>query len=775
MEKATKGKAEYTENGYLWKLLSVFILVLVLGMALFLHYYEGYNEKLLYEERLNQMKDITAELFVSLENVIQNKWDVTGIQCEYLEKNHPGTMEELYRFLENQAAINQLDGLGDELIAVDDRGSYYNQKGAQGTLTRMEYFVDREEKINYVFKSLTTNETQMCFFKALKEPFVVKDGERELQITYAGIAINMDVLKPYFVSAAYQGNNSVYVVDNDGVQLFNGNEDQLLKGYNVYNVLRNMRYLHGSSFDNTLETLAEQGYAYSNAVLDGEEYYYALYRMDSAKWTLLFLVPSKYVATNTVTLVNTSVSLIVFFSVTMLISSMVMLAVLMHIHQQKEMEVQRQTSAALEEINTQLDEKNTQLSEAIKAAEEASRAKSDFLSNMSHDIRTPMNAIVGIVGLMEHENGLSDKMRGYIEKVQLSSRHLLGLINDVLDMSRIESKEVTLHAEHVSLAEQIEQIDSIIRPQTNERHQSFHILVEDVVHEYLICDGVRLRQIALNLLSNAVKYTGEGGKITLSLTELPCKEPDKASYRIKVTDTGYGMTPEFVEHIFEPFTRAENSVTNKVQGTGLGMAITKHIVDLMGGTIYVESKPGVGSCFEVRLTLPIDREVNYTAEGRGSLHFSETEGRVKSEETKDEDSVLKGMKFLCAEDNELNAEILQEILQMYGASGEIFADGEKLVQAFEKVKPGEYDAILMDIQMPRMNGLEAARAIRESSNLLGRTIPIIAMTANAFSEDVQSCMDAGMDAHIAKPLDMKNLEKILRGFVDGGAISRRKK
>ncbi len=425
------------------------------------------------------------------------------------------------------------------------------------------------------------------------------------------------------------------------------------------------------------------------------------------------------------------------------------------------------------ELNKKLQESHQELEEALLEAENANRAKTTFLSNMSHDIRTPMDAIVGITNLMEHEDGLSDKMQSYIQKVQFSSRHLLGLINDILDMSRIESNEVRLNVEHVSLADQIGQIDTIIRTQANERRQTFRINAHELVHEYLVCDGVRFRQVLLNLLSNAVKYTPDEGMITLDLSEVPCEVPNHARFICTVTDNGYGMTPEFIRHIFEPFTRAENSVTNKVQGTGLGMAITKNIVDMMGGEIHVDSEVGKGSCFKVTLMLRIDTPKAYAVSEKGILLVSD-DGQViqnvqavvctagDTDFKQKRGSVLRGMKFLCAEDNELNAEILKEILEMYDAQCTIYPDGEEIVQAFQNVKEGDYDVILMDIQMPKMNGLEATAAIRNGSNPLGKTMPIIAMTANAFSEDVQHCIGAGMDAHIAKPLDVGILEKTLR-------------
>lgn len=401
-----------------------------------------------------------------------------------------------------------------------------------------------------------------------------------------------------------------------------------------------------------------------------------------------------------------------------------------------------------------------ELLSAKNAAEKANKAKSDFLTNMSHDIRTPMNAIVGISELMANEDGLSDKLRAYIHKLQLSSRHLLSIINDILDMSKIESGEVSLNEEEIDLRDQIIQTESIIRSQAEEHGQSFTVSLHDIRHRYLIADGVRIRQVLINLLSNAVKYTQDGGSIELDITELDADDPELAHFHIRVRDNGCGMKPEFVKRIFEPFTREESSVTNKIQGTGLGMAIARELIALMGGNISVESEPGKGSCFDISLKFKMDH-------GNKADRMPDDDYDADASDAGTAGgSILQGRRFLCAEDNELNAEILKDMLKMYGASCEVCRDGRELTDRFESVKPGEFDAILMDVQMPVMNGLYAARVIRTGRNPLGRSIPIIAMTANAFSEDVQSTLNAGMDAHITKPIDIAALEKALRVIAD---------
>ena len=387
---------------------------------------------------------------------------------------------------------------------------------------------------------------------------------------------------------------------------------------------------------------------------------------------------------------------------------------------------------------------------ALEVAEKASKAKTDFLSNMSHDIRTPMNAIIGITTLMKNELHEPEKLAEHLGKLESSGQLLLGIINNILDMSRIESGKTTLNVEKMNLPQQVSQLDSIIRQQAGQRRQTFTVNTH-LQHENVLADPNRLNQVLMNILSNAVKYTPKGGHIRLEVEELPRNE-HFARYRFVVQDDGIGMSEEFQKTLFDPFTREEKSGTNKVQGTGLGMAITKSIVDLMGGSISVESTPGKGTRFEVVLEFPIDAEADTVQEAQ-----------VLPEEA-EETSPLSGMKFLCAEDNAINAEILELLLESKGAHCKIYPNGQEIVDAFASVKPGEYDMILMDVQMPVMDGLEATRRIRNGENPLGRVIPILAMTANAFLEDMQKSKEAGMDEHLSKPVDIAALEQTVKRF-----------
>ena len=414
-----------------------------------------------------------------------------------------------------------------------------------------------------------------------------------------------------------------------------------------------------------------------------------------------------------------------------------------------------QTMKEMEVVNQKLKKAKNAATEALQTAENANKAKTDFLSNMSHDIRTPMNAIIGITSLIRHDAGNKAKVIEYADKIDISSQHLLGIINDVLDMSKIEAGKTVFKYSDFSILDLMQELDTIFHTQIYEKQQTLTIIKENIQHEWVNGDQVHLMQIFSNLLSNAVKYTQEGGEIQFFVEECETKSSVYAKYRFLVSDNGMGMSADFKDTIFDAFTRAESSLTNKIQGTGLGMAITKNLVEAMGGTIDVESELGQGSCFEVLMDLKIaeDRTVALAAQ----------------EETDEQDgNILQGMRFLCAEDNELNAEILTELLKIEGAECTICENGEEILKAFEQSAPGDYDMILMDIQMPVMNGYEATKAIRRSSHELAKTIPIIAMTANAFSEDIQHSLAAGMNAHVSKPVEMKVLEKTIRSIKSGG-------
>ena len=730
--------------------------IIVLILTLFVMS-QTYIQNLVYHERLNQMEEVTHQMFRNLEDVIDNHWDEVEVQCNYLYCTPLETDSDLYRYLKKLSELSNYHEKQTELIAVDSAGHYYTEHGRMGLLRGMTYLESAPERVSYVANSLTVDDSRMVFLKQLSTPITLQSEIGEITLRYFGISRCMTQLNDYFRCDAYENNNSVYVLDHNGFKLFNANDTELLKGHNVYTVLSQMSYLHGSSFAAAKERFARTGSCYSNAVLDGTEYFYALKQMENAQWTLAFLVPAEYVAVNTQKLVNLVTASMIGFAVVFSITAVIAGWFLLREKQQRELRAEKETSLRLEQYNIQLTQANDEMrraqdaaAEALQSAERASKAKTDFLSNMSHDIRTPMNAIIGITTLMKNELHEPEKLAEHLGKLETSGQLLLGIINNILDMSRIESGKTTLNVEKMNLPQQIRQLDSIIRQQAGQSRQTFTVSTH-LQHENVLADPNRLNQVLMNILSNAVKYTPTGGHIQLEVDELPRNE-HYARYRFVVQDDGIGMSADYQKTLFDPFTREERSGTNKVQGTGLGMAITKSIVDLMGGSINVESATGKGTRFEVVLEFPIDAEADHAQQVQALPEEAE------------ETSPLSGMKFLCAEDNAINAEILQMLLETKGASCTICLNGQEIVDAFANVKPGEYDMILMDVQMPVMDGLEATRRIRNGENPLGRVIPILAMTANAFLEDMQKSREAGMDAHLSKPVDIAALEQTVKRF-----------
>ena len=384
------------------------------------------------------------------------------------------------------------------------------------------------------------------------------------------------------------------------------------------------------------------------------------------------------------------------------------------------------------------------LAAALTEAQSANVAKTTFLNNMSHDIRTPMNAIIGFTNIALKHQPKPD-VQNCLEKIRESSEHLLTLINDVLDISHIESGKTKHNPVPLNIISVTDAVLDITNGFLINRNLTFTVSRAKLENPYVLADAVRIREVLVNILSNAVKFTNDGGSILFETDYRPGMDDQHIIVRYRVTDTGVGMSEEFVEHVFDEFIQEENGARTQYKGTGLGMAITKRYVELMGGTITVESKKGIGSTFTVELPMELVDA-----------------GTVGEKEMPNANTDLTGVRVLLAEDNDLNAEIAMIQLEEYGMHVTLAVDGKQVVEIFKDCPADTFDVILMDIMMPQMNGYEATKAIRTLSDRPdGRTIPIIAMTANAFAEDVQASLDAGMNAHIAKPLQMDEVLKTI--------------
>ena len=561
----------------------------------------------------------------------------------------------------------------------------------------------------------------------------------------------------------YDGSAYLFMLDDDGnITYTNQKDDIFFRNYSLLKHLKSDYAITAKEFDSLNKKIA--GRKKGVELLGKDEPYYLGYCPIESNNTMLICIVKKATVDNVLkeyqktigftTMLMTGFILLLFAGLFYSISRF-SIANQKVKFEKRNNELQAMIISEMEEANKNLKKAKNIAIEALQTAENANKAKTDFLSNMSHDIRTPMNAIIGIISLIRHNAGDKEKVIEYADKIAISSQHLLGIINDVLDMSKIEAGKTVFKYSDFSILDFMEELNTIFHSQANEKNQSFIITKENLKHEWVNGDKVHLMQIFSNLLSNAIKYTQEGGIIQFIAEESETNSSTYGKYHFIVSDNGMGMSADFKETIFDAFTRAESSVTNKIQGTGLGMAITKNLVESMGGTIEVESEPNRGSSFEVILNLKIveNRVVSSTEQ----IEMHETDS-----------DILDGMRFLCAEDNELNAEILMELLKFEGAECTICENGKRILEAFEQSVPGEYDMILMDVQMPVMNGYEATEAIRRSSHEQAKTIPIIAMTANAFSEDMQHSLAAGMNAHISKPVDMKLLKKTIRNIKLGG-------
>jgi PAS domain S-box-containing protein len=399
---------------------------------------------------------------------------------------------------------------------------------------------------------------------------------------------------------------------------------------------------------------------------------------------------------------------------------------------------------------------NELLKNALHAADAASNAKTSFLANMSHDIRTPMNGIIGMTAIASANLDDKEKVKDALNKINGASQHLLNLINEVLDMSKIESGKVHLNEEAFSLSYLVDNMMSMVRSQLEKHNHDCRLFMSNIVHDNVIGDSLRVQQILMNFMSNAIKYTPDGGRISIEISEKPIRQSGVGLYEIIFRDNGIGMTPEFAATIFDPFSRAEDSRANKIQGTGLGMSIARSIVRMMGGDIQVETKLNKGSKFTITFCLKFQEK---PVENQSALD-NDDDMLVEFEEAD-----FFGSRVLLVEDNDLNAEIAQEILEMTGLDVERAEDGLVAVDKIEKCEDGYYDLILMDIQMPKMNGYDATRVIRAMNRDYCKRVPILAMTANAFSEDVRSAKHAGMNAHLSKPLELDKLARSLHRWL----------
>ncbi len=872
----------------------IYFFISVAGLSLFLLvggiYFKGYLDQQIFIERATQLNEITAQVRENLNNALDSHWNYLEAAVNLLEGwDEPGSEDDVTDYIDDLEEILEMDHYNSMLMLLDSQGNCYDDSGRHGVWTDIDQISGGEDRYAFISRTDIYENSHWAFVEKFQQPLRIKDSD--ISFTHAVLLKDIYTLTQYYDSGAYSSKNETYILKSNGTRMHDDiTSNKTIQAYNVLKVLEDME---GQKIPDIKAAMEETNIISTNFWYEGMEYYYCLTSLEKYDTLLLFLIPAEYVASGTVDMVGAVVRMVLFLAAFLIV--LLILVIVSVTRQQSSIRLFRQEQENLhrqEQMNVQLEESNAMLArsketaeQAFQIAEEANRAKSSFLSNMSHDIRTPMNAIVGFATLLTKDAEDPDKVREYTKKITASSQHLLGLINDILDISKIEAGKTTLNLSDENIVDLMEGIDVIIRPQMKAKNHTFEVRNQGLKHEQVIMDKIRLNQILLNLLSNAVKYTQEGGHITFTVQELPQYTNQLARFQFIVSDNGYGMSKEYQKKIFQAFTREEDSVTNKIQGTGLGMSITKSLLDLMGGTITVESEKDKGSTFTVNLDLHVseheidqdywrkngitrmlvvdDEEVicqniqltmeetgvtvDYVLNGKSAIEMvkqSETDKTpyqvvlldwkmpglsgvetakcIRKETTskvpvlvltsydwleieeeareagvdafiskpffltsfrqkvegilsrdlqaggslQDAEGDLHNMHILAAEDNEINAEILQELLGMEGAFCDICENGQLVVEAFEKSEPGQYQLILMDVQMPVMNGYEATKAIRASNHSMAGTIPVIAMTANAFADDIRDALESGMNAHIAKPIDMTVLKQTVKGVME---------
>ena len=689
-----------------------------------------YLMKMTIQERSNQLEEMVTQIQANLDSGLQTHWNLVAALNNAAQGNHFKNSQDVSDNIAHMENDFCTDLYGCRVMLLDEQGTAYLSDGPAGIWYDISHLLDGEKRHTFVSETDTIDGSFLVFSQELDSPITM--GEENVRFTHLVLLKDIQTVKQYYTTQTYCGSAATYIIKKNGTSAyFDADDDDVIGARNVYKALEEVEYVQGRSFDMIKEQLDRDGIVVANILLNQREYYYCLTALENFDMTLMLLIPADCVAVSTMDMMDSTIRMQTLF-----VSIMAMLMLLAFFCLVK---VQRSSQMVKLEQET-----NKELNQLRLVAESANAAKSTFLNNMSHDIRTPMNAIIGFTNIAMKHNP-KPEIKSCLDKISESSEHLLALINDVLDISCIESGKIKYVPAPVDIVEVSDSVLTIMHGCLSNRNITFQTQLEEPQTRYVLTDAVRIREVLVNILGNAVKFTNDGGTVTYAVSYHPGMDDRHINVRYRIADTGIGMSEEFVEHIFDEFSQEEHGARTQYKGTGLGMAITKKYVDLMGGTISVESRKGVGSTFTVELPMEI------------------TDASIVKRTDYIVDKIdLTGLKVLMAEDNELNAEIAIVQLEELGMQITRACDGDEVVNLFADNPPDTFDIILMDVMMPNKNGYEATKAIRELPNRPdGEAIPIIAMTANAFAEDVQASLDAGMNGHLSKPIVIDEVVKTI--------------
>ncbi|MCM1089467.1 MAG: response regulator [Butyrivibrio sp.] len=849
------------------------LVFLVILCSTVLYYY--YIQEQLFQERSSHLTEITQKVADQINTITETARENVKMATAYMYQSDIKDTEELSAVLKelSEIAFNK----NTIIIAFDKDTNYYTATRTGKWTGQFQPEGTWETESGVFTLPYDTVNTYMCCVQRLPEPYVI--GDTGITLTFVAVAVNMENVQEMLKVSGFGESCMTYLVRPDNERIYQHTfGKRFIETADIMDTLSGCRYIRGGTAQDLQEAVQSRSVRCMEFVYpDGTNYFVSTAGL--TKNSLLLFVPTKVLSANTGSYFAITIS---YFLVIALVTAALFGFIFRSTVKRN---ADRQMLIQQQEANQRLEEYNEMLREAKEGAERANRAKSEFLSNMSHDIRTPMNAIIGFTVIANSHIDNREKVQDCLNKIASSSNHLLSLINDILDMSKIESGKIQLQEQECSLSVVMHNLVNMIRSQMNAKNLTFFVETSGIEHEDIIVDSLRLNQVLINILGNAVKYTNAGGSVTLLIRELASEDPEVGNYEISVKDTGIGMSKEYLPHVFEVFSRERNSTVSKIQGTGLGLAITKNIVEMMGGAIRVESELGKGTEFIISLPLrfadktvleprieqllgykamvadddfeicnsvskmleKIGMEPDWTLSGREAVlkaesgiengrpyyayiidwqlpdingidvarkirkipgneapiyiltayDYTEIEDEARqagitgfiqkplflstlrhmllqtldSGETEkpseEKASQLEGMRLLLAEDVELNAEIMVEILGSKGIQLDVATNGQEAVDMLKQSEPGYYFAVLMDVQMPVMNGYEATKAIRALEDKEKAGIPVIAMTANAFEEDKAEAFAAGMDAHVAKPVEVAALTDTLVGFLQG--------
>lgn len=678
-----------------------------------------------------QMVDmVTLRIAGNMNNYFQGQWDNIQYVQNLLKYRSFTSEAEVLSYLDEQEESMKFSYDAFLLLLIDNNGFYYSSEAGKIALWRSpntafastELDRDKSVSINSLAEVSSQSKEYLCFTKKLETPIVASDGSC---FTHMVLATDDSIFDIELSLSSFGKITDAFVINSEG-KTINAQEinTDLAKTYNLVKTLENANFFMGNTYEDLLTSLPKHKNIASMIEYSNQSYYITFQYMGIEDWYTVFLVDQQDIQSNIRQIMyNMSIWLAVgFVLIGIALSTLLLYNTRIYLHKERK--------------------NKEQLRIAMEKAKQADQAKSEFLSRMSHDIRTPLGGIIGMTDMAKASVDDKTVLLECLRKISSASKHLQTLVNEVLDIARIESGKISVNNEPINIFEMLSVVNDIIESRTINRKQTYETDFSGVIHSSIISDVNLLKQILLNLLGNSVKYTKEGGCIKFKVFE-EVVDDKTAKYHFIIEDNGIGMKPEFLEHVYERFTQEAVNARSSYEGTGLGMAIVKEFVDLLKGTINIESEVDVGTKFEVVFNFPISCDI----------HTKESDDK--------EYYVKKAWHILLAEDNEINREIAMFMLSNNGMTCVAVDDGQQLVDMFEASDMNEFDAIMTDIRMPVLNGLDAIKTIRNMDREDAKTIPCIAITANAYSDDKDIALAAGINAHLAKPLDAEQVIKTL--------------